>query len=323
MLFLRGLCVLTAAAAVSAKLTWGTTKFLFTFGDSYTTDGFNISAGVDSPVPGFLLDVSHRIKDNGASYTKTPGAAELFAGLTEVQIEKAVHTCWKTFVKCCRQQKAEKNDYKLIGKIKGRKRAKAKARREERASVAELNGPGYEYLFQWQYQSTDESTVEARPGAVNPLTNNEGTPTLQATRKVWVLHAPAYRLETTTRLLDRLDAFVITKREKAAKVSNRGNTFRERLRGAQREGDQSSLPVLQRRSGVTMIPQSMVSDVWLATAHGQQYNDHAYFADDEEQVAETGRSSGDKEEDWGGEGGTLNAASRPGDLPSDEELEYA
>ncbi|KAJ3002716.1 hypothetical protein NUW54_g5696 [Trametes sanguinea] len=54
MLFLRGLCVLTAAAAVSAKLTWGTTKFLFTFGDSYTTDGFNISAGVDSPVPGFV-----------------------------------------------------------------------------------------------------------------------------------------------------------------------------------------------------------------------------------------------------------------------------
>ena len=27
---------------------------LITFGDSYTTDGFNISAGVDSPVPGFV-----------------------------------------------------------------------------------------------------------------------------------------------------------------------------------------------------------------------------------------------------------------------------
>lgn len=39
------------ASTATAKLTWGTTKFLFTFGDSYTTDGFNISAGVDSPVP--------------------------------------------------------------------------------------------------------------------------------------------------------------------------------------------------------------------------------------------------------------------------------
>lgn len=39
---------------VSSKLTWGTTEFLITFGDSYTTDGFNISAGVNSPVPGFV-----------------------------------------------------------------------------------------------------------------------------------------------------------------------------------------------------------------------------------------------------------------------------
>ena len=37
-----------------AKLTWEETKFLFAFGDSYTTDGFNISAGIDSPVPGFV-----------------------------------------------------------------------------------------------------------------------------------------------------------------------------------------------------------------------------------------------------------------------------
>jgi len=36
-----------------AKFNWADTQFLFTFGDSYTTDGFNISAGVDSPVPGF------------------------------------------------------------------------------------------------------------------------------------------------------------------------------------------------------------------------------------------------------------------------------
>ena len=43
-----------AATAVSGKLNWENTRFLFTFGDSYTTDGFNITAGVDSPVPGFV-----------------------------------------------------------------------------------------------------------------------------------------------------------------------------------------------------------------------------------------------------------------------------
>ncbi|KAJ8092755.1 hypothetical protein PM082_007084 [Marasmius tenuissimus] len=43
----------SAVAGCWGKLTWGNTKFLFTFGDSYTTTGFNISAGVESPVPNF------------------------------------------------------------------------------------------------------------------------------------------------------------------------------------------------------------------------------------------------------------------------------
>lgn len=54
MLIWKASCLLSALSIASAKLTWGTTQFLFTFGDSYTTDGFNISAGVDSPVPGFV-----------------------------------------------------------------------------------------------------------------------------------------------------------------------------------------------------------------------------------------------------------------------------
>ncbi|KAH9917447.1 uncharacterized protein B0H18DRAFT_37146 [Fomitopsis serialis] len=51
---LRNLGVLlSAATAVSAQLYWNSTQFLFTLGDSYTTDGFNISAGVNSPNPGY------------------------------------------------------------------------------------------------------------------------------------------------------------------------------------------------------------------------------------------------------------------------------
>ena len=52
--FWSALYLLWATVTVHSKLTWGATKFLFTFGDSYTTDGFNISAGVNSPVPGFV-----------------------------------------------------------------------------------------------------------------------------------------------------------------------------------------------------------------------------------------------------------------------------
>ncbi|KAJ7878998.1 GDSL lipase/esterase [Mycena olivaceomarginata] len=42
------------ASLTQAKLTWGNTKFLMVFGDSYTTTGFNISLGVDSTDPGFV-----------------------------------------------------------------------------------------------------------------------------------------------------------------------------------------------------------------------------------------------------------------------------
>jgi hypothetical protein len=57
-------CSLFASLAVvpvdaGTKLTWAKTKFLFTLGDSYTADGFNISAGVNSPVPGYVR--SHHI----------------------------------------------------------------------------------------------------------------------------------------------------------------------------------------------------------------------------------------------------------------------
>ncbi|TFY55296.1 hypothetical protein EVJ58_g8338 [Rhodofomes roseus] len=46
-------CLLSAATAVSAQLYWNSTQFLFTLGDSYTTDGFNISEGVNSTNPGY------------------------------------------------------------------------------------------------------------------------------------------------------------------------------------------------------------------------------------------------------------------------------
>ncbi|KAJ7758284.1 GDSL lipase/esterase [Mycena metata] len=45
-------CLLSVIVSSQAKLTWGNTKFLFVFGDSYTTTGFNISAGIDSVDPG-------------------------------------------------------------------------------------------------------------------------------------------------------------------------------------------------------------------------------------------------------------------------------
>ncbi|KAJ7574652.1 SGNH hydrolase-type esterase domain-containing protein [Mycena floridula] len=53
MLFSLLIAFLLVISPAAGKLTWAKTKYLFVFGDSYTTDGYNVSAGVDSPVPGF------------------------------------------------------------------------------------------------------------------------------------------------------------------------------------------------------------------------------------------------------------------------------
>ncbi|KAI0042426.1 carbohydrate esterase family 16 protein [Auriscalpium vulgare] len=47
------LAALGLALSPVEALEWGSTKNLFVFGDSYTTTGWNISAGILSPVPGF------------------------------------------------------------------------------------------------------------------------------------------------------------------------------------------------------------------------------------------------------------------------------
>ncbi|KAI0345104.1 hypothetical protein BDW22DRAFT_1325510 [Trametopsis cervina] len=88
-------CLISVAltvTAVSSKLTWGTTKYLFTFGDSYTTDGFNISAGVNSPTPGFtssngpnwvqLLSGTYNITDT-KTFNLASGGATIDSNLVQ------------------------------------------------------------------------------------------------------------------------------------------------------------------------------------------------------------------------------------------------
>lgn len=44
--------LLCSSSFVSA-LSWSATEYMFVFGDSYTTDGYNVAAGINSPVPGY------------------------------------------------------------------------------------------------------------------------------------------------------------------------------------------------------------------------------------------------------------------------------
>ncbi|KAF9053143.1 hypothetical protein BJ165DRAFT_1413420 [Panaeolus papilionaceus] len=65
--------LLLVGSSVASQLLWKDTKFLITFGDSYTTTGFNISAGVDSPVPNFT-------SSNGPNWVQQLGTTFNVAG---------------------------------------------------------------------------------------------------------------------------------------------------------------------------------------------------------------------------------------------------
>ncbi|KAF9242107.1 carbohydrate esterase family 16 protein [Melanogaster broomeanus] len=41
------------STSVVSAIPWNATEYMFVFGDSYTTDGYNISAGINSPDPGY------------------------------------------------------------------------------------------------------------------------------------------------------------------------------------------------------------------------------------------------------------------------------
>ncbi|KAG2145082.1 carbohydrate esterase family 16 protein [Suillus cothurnatus] len=43
---------LFCSSSFASALLWSATEYMFVFGDSYTTDGYNVAAGVNSPVPG-------------------------------------------------------------------------------------------------------------------------------------------------------------------------------------------------------------------------------------------------------------------------------
>ena len=53
----RGLLTLAASLfsiPVASAIPWNATEYMFVFGDSYTADFYNVSAGVNSTDPGYV-----------------------------------------------------------------------------------------------------------------------------------------------------------------------------------------------------------------------------------------------------------------------------
>jgi hypothetical protein len=55
-ILLLSLCMVALALP---GLPWNKTEYVFVFGDSYSTDGYNVSAGINLPDPGYVSTALH------------------------------------------------------------------------------------------------------------------------------------------------------------------------------------------------------------------------------------------------------------------------
>jgi len=103
--------LLCAASLAVGQLTWGTTEYMFIFGDSYSTDGYNVSQGVDSPDPGYTAsDGLNWVEYLGGTYNVTNTAIYdlAYGGAT---IDSALVTPYLPTVLSVVQQVEEFNEY--------------------------------------------------------------------------------------------------------------------------------------------------------------------------------------------------------------------
>ncbi|KAI0372089.1 hypothetical protein BV20DRAFT_1051248 [Pilatotrama ljubarskyi] len=259
---------------------------------------------------GWLYRATSRIKEHGDKYSTSLSRAHLDS-LPREAIDKAIGVIWKTLVRNWKLQTEDDGEEKKLTrnqcqKINNRKKAKAEAWAQMRKRVPAAASTDMDYQFQWQYQSTDESEVEdiipvAGP-AIDPETDDELEQKPMAgrakTRKIWVSHAPAWRLKTTNETLDEVDIHVAEQRDKEA--SGRGNTYRPRKRGAPHSAAESSLPDLKwGKLAAIRIPRHMIDPEWLQTKKGQEFDKRRLISSDDESNREAG-SGGENETGGGG-----------------------
>ncbi|KAH9889469.1 hypothetical protein C8Q73DRAFT_793667 [Cubamyces lactineus] len=281
---------------------------------------------------GWVYRATSRIKANGHDYTSALSQEQL-ESLSRDTIDHTIQVVFKNLVRNWKLQTegngmAQKQARNLSQKMNGRKKTKVEARESVRYKVLEAGKPEYDFLFQWQYQSSDESEVEEivplSHAVIDPDTEDEGDikPNLRGrakARKVWVSHAPAWRLPETNTVLDMLDVHV--SQQRAENTSGRGNMYRPRKRGDPRPDHLTSLPVLTGSKSTIRIPYDMINPAWLEGEFGESFNTRKYIADDEEartyQLSNDGSCQGEE-----GEGQASEQANGGSDCRGSPRWEY-
>ncbi|EIW56567.1 uncharacterized protein TRAVEDRAFT_30055 [Trametes versicolor FP-101664 SS1] len=249
---------------------------------------------------GWVADVVQKVKRDGRRWS-TSLSQEMLNILPDDVIEDGLETCFGNMAKRYKerrdQTKATREETLMYKRQRRRKVIKAGERSDVREHIPALVGPEWDWFFQWQYQSTDESDHSGPTSAIDPDTEQEGPALTDAAKakaarvpartRPWKQRAPAYRGATVTALYNQVDAVVYSERATDDAEAIQGNTHHVRIRGPPRPDDKSELPILrknaQKKDGVKIelqkIPLAMVDPRWLSTETGRKFRHVQYIAD--------------------------------------------
>ncbi|GBE80095.1 hypothetical protein SCP_0212980 [Sparassis crispa] len=190
--------------------------------------------------------------------------SEQLQNMAMSDIEVAINSVWETMrarVKASQKSKAEHHVNKIKNRRTARKKKPASVKRSEMMFLLELKGAEYDYLFDWKYQSTDESQRSDQQGPIqsDAVSSDDDSDAPRSKTKPWISHPPTYHLAAVEPLVVRLDQQVFRAHQRSNNAQ--GNTYHSHIRGARAEKE---LPSRKGAKAGALISRSQVSAGWLA-----------------------------------------------------------
>ncbi|CDO73031.1 hypothetical protein BN946_scf185007.g85 [Trametes cinnabarina] len=247
---------------------------------------------------GWAAEVAQKVKREGRKWSSALPQQVLDMLPLDV-IEDGLETSYNTLAKRYRELRDKDEATRRTTRMQNRRRRRkvtAAERAEHRHKVPLLDDPAYDWAFQWQYQSTDESDNSPTGPALDPDTEDEMAPVRTSRSSVkarpWIQRAPAYRVQEVTDIFDELDEYISAAQEAQADESLNGNTHHARRRGEDRSFADTKLPVIRKKrtrkfdgkarditEGVAKIPLTLVDKEWLESGHGSAFQSAKYISD--------------------------------------------
>ncbi|KAH9854263.1 hypothetical protein C2E23DRAFT_726787 [Lenzites betulinus] len=269
--------------------------------------------GWDDNRVGWVIEAVQTVKQDARRWSSAL-PQQMLDVLPEDVIESGLESSFNTWAKryrTLRDKDAEARlKLRIANRCRARKHTKAADRQSVRHKVPRLAGAEFDWMFEWPYQSTDESDSAPVDPGIAPDTDNERAPPVLSRMSIkmrpWITYSPAYRESVVNVAFDEVDAHVFASQQEAEKVNTNGTAHHLRTRRDTRAAEESVLPIVRKRRGAkpgdtvpAKIPLALVNKEWLRKPHGRQFASTRYIADwvAGEDNMEAGNEGGDEDEE--------------------------